>query len=43
MNIAKMEKKIQKMRLVFHIVAFHIVPADTKYNKENTCNRQTMF
>ena len=31
------------MFLVFEIIAFDIVPADSKYNKENTCDRQPMF
>ena len=31
------------MFLVFQIIAFDIVPADSKYNKENTCDRQPMF
>ena len=31
------------MFLVFEIIAFDIVPADSKYNKENTCDRQRMF
>ena len=43
MKISKMERKIEKMLLVFSIIAFDIVPADSKYNKENTCNRQSMF
>ena len=43
MNISKMERKIEKMVFVFKIIAFDIVPADSKYNKQNTCDRQSMF
>ena len=43
MNISKMERKIQEMLLVFYIIAFDVVPADSKYKKENTCDRQSMF
>ena len=31
------------MVLVFQIVAFDIVPADSKYYKENTCHPEIMF
>ena len=41
MKISKMEKKIEKK--VFQITAFDIVAAYSKYNKENTCERQSMF
>ena len=27
----------------FQIIAFDIVPADSKYNKKNTCDPQSMF
>ena len=43
MKISKMEKNIEKRFLVFQIIAVDVVPADKKYNKENTCDRQTMF
>ena len=43
MKISKMERKIHGMFLVFSIIAFDVVPADYKYNKENTCDRQSMF
>ena len=39
----KMERKIEEMFLVFSIVAFDVVPAGSKYNIENTCDRQSMF
>ena len=38
-----MKGKNQKMFLVFQINAFDIVPADSKYNIENTCNQQPVF
>ena len=38
-----MEREIEKTILVFQIIAFDIVPKDSKYNKENTCDRQSMF
>ena len=31
------------MLLIFYIIAFDVVPAASKYNKENTCDRQSMF
>ena len=43
MKISKTERKIEEMFLVFQIIAFDIVPADSKYNKDNTCDRQLMF
>ena len=43
MKISKMERKIEKMLLNFQIIAFDTVPADSKYNKDSTCDRQSMF
>ena len=42
-KISKMEKKIEKIILLCWIIAFDTVPADSKYNKENTCDRLSMF
>ena len=42
MEISKMERKILKMFVVFHIIVFYIVPDDSEYNKKNTCDRQWM-
>ena len=39
----KMAKKFNKILLRFYIIAFELVPANSKYYKENTCHRQTMF
>ena len=36
------EKK-EKIFLLFQIIAFEIVRADSKYKKENTCDRQSRF
>ena len=30
------------MLLIFQIIAFDVVPADSKFNKENTCDRQSI-
>ena len=38
-----MDVKIDKMLLVFQATGFDIVPADSKYYKENTCHRELMF
>ena len=35
--------KIETMFSVFYIIAFDTVLADCKYNKENTCDRQSIF
>ena len=43
MKISKKERKIEKMFLVLQIIAFDIVLAVSKYNKENTCDPQAMF
>ena len=43
MQISKMDRKIDKMFLVFKIIAFDIVTADSKYYKDITCHRQSMF
>ena len=43
MKISKMERKIAKMFLLFQIILFVIVLADSKYNIENTSDRQSMF
>ena len=43
MKISKVKGKIQKIFLVFQIISFDIVPADSKYNKENTCDQESMF
>ena len=42
-KISKMEREIEKMFLVFERTAFEIVAAHSKYKKENTCDRQSMF
>ena len=43
MKIWKIDRKVQKMFLIFYKIAFDIVPSDSKYNRENTCDRQSMF
>ena len=43
MQISEMERKIEKMFLVVYMTAFDIVPADSKYYKENTCHQQPRF
>ena len=43
MKISKIERNIQKMFLVFYIIPFDIVPAHSEYNKENTCDRPSIF
>ena len=35
--------KIETMFLVFQKIAFDTVPADSKYNKENACDRLSIF
>ena len=35
--------KIETMFLVFQIIAFDTVPADSKCNKENACDRLSIF
>ena len=42
MNISKMDKKIDKIILVFQIAAFDKVAADSNYYKENTCHSQSI-
>ena len=43
MKVLRMERKTEKMFLVFWIIALDIVTADSKYNKQNICDRQSMF
>ena len=43
MQIPKIETKIDKKFLLFKIIAFELVPVNSKYFKENTCHRQSMF
>ena len=43
MYISKMEKKFQKTILIFYIFAFELDAANSKYYKDNTCDRQSMF
>ena len=39
MKMSKMDGKIE----IIQIIAFDIVPAHSKYNEENTCDRESMF
>ena len=43
MQISKLERKNDKMFLVFYIIAFELVLANLKYYKENTCHPQSVF
>ena len=43
MKISKMERKIEKIFLAFYVIAYDTVIADSKYNKQYTCDRQSIF
>ena len=41
--MSKIKGKIEIKFSVFQITAFDVVPADSKYKKDNNCDRQSMF
>ena len=43
MEIVQVEYDVEKMSLVFHIIAFGLVPASSHYYEENTCRQQSRF
>ena len=40
MWIPQVEQNVEKMSVVFYIIAFGLVPASSHYYKENTCHHQ---
>ena len=43
MRISKIERKIEQIFLVFQIIAFDIIPAESTYTQENTCDRESII
>ena len=41
--MAQVEQNVEKMFLVFYIIAFKYVPASSHYYDENTCRQQSRF
>ena len=43
MEIVQVEYDVEKMSLVFYIIAFGLVTASSHYYEENTCRQQSRF